>query len=265
MRLTPRRGRKCATGSAVAAKNRLTPQIRKELDMKHQSSPLTDQFRLEILRQMIGEYCWTKYVPRKKMKTVLTPSEYDKYVDDLRQTSLRVPAPPDIRRALQKYTKMVAVGDKLQHLANKGYRVKRLRKPRPGVPNQRSLQDQAYAAYLKAYEFLEELYEQFPDIELWLDRKACGDDSGETCEHIPRTIWSRSGLAQTRPAQSRSTITRDALMASRNRLLGVHHNLAEGHDECHSPASANREKGKGHFLPLTEFDELPLLTLNWPE
>ena len=233
--------------------------------MRHQSSSLPDRLRLEILRQMIDEYSWEKYVSRKKMKAALTSPEYEKYLDDLRQPSWRVPAPPYIRHALQKYTKLVGVADKLQNAANKARRIRRSRKPQPGGPNQRSPQDRAYAAYLKAYEFLEELHEQYPDIEIWLDRKVSGEDIGETCQHIPRTVWSRSGLAQNDPRQSRRTITRDALMASRDRLLGTYHDLAEGHDDRHSPASENRDKGQGVFSSSTDFGDLPLLQLNWPE
>ena len=223
--------------------------------MKHQSSSLPDRFRLEILRQMIDECCWTKYVSRKKMKAALTAAEYEEYLDNLREPSWRVPAPPHIRNALKRYTRLVAVADELQERANKGRRMQCLSKPQPGVPNQRSPQDKAYAAYLKAYEFLEELHEQFPDIEIWLDRKVSGEDSGETCQHIPRTVWSRSGLAQTKPRQSRSTITFNALIASRDSLLN-RLQIEEGRQ---------LDKRRSLLSLSPDFGDLPQLSLNWPD
>lgn len=200
--------------------------------MKPKTSRISDDLRLVLLRDLLDRWHSFKGVPRRQLKQVLSPEEWQIYDAESRLDNFPKPE-AHLRRQISQYGQLLRKADALQCRADNNEISTFPRRPRIGIHPNKPLQARAEIAYLRAWEYLEEIAGDTPGIALWFDRpldfSQSSDAASDCAEGIPRPIWSRSQytLRQGKPKLSQRKIARAALEASFNRLLDENGSLDE--------------------------------------
>ena len=237
--------------------------------MKPKTNRISDDLRLNLLRDLLRRWYLFESVPRRQLKMALSPEEWRRYDAESRQDNFPEPE-LYLRRQINRYSVLLRKADTLQCRADNHKISLFPHRLRMSVRPVQSRQDRADVAYHRAWEYLEEIAGDYPGIALWFDRPldlAQNSKTASDCaEGIPRPIWSRSQytLRHGKPKLSQREIARAALEASYDRLLAAKGSVEiplETYDSTWIDLEAKSKSEADSFGA----NDLPLLQLNWPD
>lgn len=237
--------------------------------MKPETNRISDDLRLALLRDLLRRWYSFEGIPRRQLKMALSPEEWRRYDAESRPDNFSEPE-AYLRRQINQYNQLLRKADALQYRADNNEISPFPRRRRIGLPPLKSCQRRANEAYLRAWEYLEEIAGDFPGIALWFDRPldlAQNSNTASNCaEGIPRPIWSRSQytLRHGKPKLSQREIARAALEASYDRLLAAN-GSAEIPLETYDSTWIDLEPKSKSEADSFGANDLPLLQLNWWE
>ena len=237
--------------------------------MKPETNRVSDDLRLDLLRDLLRRWYSSKGVPRRQLRMALSPEEWRRFDAESRPDN--VPEPElYLRRQINRYSVLLRKADTLQNRADNHKISLFPRGLRRSVRPVQSRQDRADVAYHRAWEYLREITEENPCIQTWFDRLlelAQNSNTASDCaEGIPRPMWSRSRytLRHGKPKLSQREIVRAALEASYDRLLAAKGSVEIPLETYDSTWIDLEPKSKSEADSFGAND-LPLLQLNWPE
>lgn len=237
--------------------------------MKPETNRISDDLRLDLLRDLLRRWYSFKGVPRRQLKMALSPEEWRRYDAESRPDNFPEPE-LYLRRQINRYSVLLRKADVLQCRADNNEISLTPCRRRMGRPPLKSCQRRANEAYLHAWEYLEEIAGDTPGIQLWFDRPldlAQNSNTASNCaEGIPRPIWSRSQytLRHGKPKLSQRELVRAALEASYDRLLAANSSLERPLETYDSTWIDLEPKSKSEADSFGAND-LPLLQLDWPD